>query len=171
MEDGEVAAGESDHSEYDEVVTTKDTETIDAFSSHVIWARTGTAYTSMGLNVMTQALNAEDGSLPQGLTIQNAYTKLHDGSKKVTVVVRNSMAYPQTLRKKTPVARADVATWVPEPPMQTGVMEALDEVHSLLTPKLIMKQRQEILFKKLDLSELESWRPKLMDSAPSLLAE
>ena len=27
----------------------------------------GTAYTGVGLNVMTQALHAEDGSLPQGL--------------------------------------------------------------------------------------------------------
>ena len=54
----------------------------------------GTAYTGLGLNVMTQALCAEDGSLPQGLTIQNAYTEMHDGSKNVAIVVRNSMMYP-----------------------------------------------------------------------------
>ena len=105
MEDGKSVAGESDPSEYDEVVTTKDTETIDAFSSHVIHVRTGTAYTSMGLNVMTQALHTEDGSLHQGLTIQNTYTELPDGNKNVTIVVKNSTAYPQTLRRKTPVAR------------------------------------------------------------------
>ena len=99
---------------------------IDAFSSHIIHVRMGTAYTGVGLNVMTQALHAEDGSLPQGLTIQNTYTEMCDGSKNVTIVVRNSTVYPQTLRKKTPVARAVVATWVPEPPMWTGVIEALD---------------------------------------------
>ena len=33
----------------------------------------------------------------QGLTIQNTYTELRQGSKKAVVVVRNSMAYPQTL--------------------------------------------------------------------------
>ena len=55
----------------------------------------------MRINVITQALQAQDGSLPQGLTVQNAYTKLRKGSKKVIVVVRNSMAYPQTLWKKT----------------------------------------------------------------------
>ena len=91
MEDNKVAAGESDPNEYDEVVTTKDAETIDAFSSHIIHVRMGTAYTGVGLNVITQALCAEDGSLPQSL-------------------VRNNMAYPQTLRKKTPVVRAVVAT-------------------------------------------------------------
>ena len=40
MEDDKVAAGESDPCEYDEVVTTKDTKTIDTFSSHIIHART-----------------------------------------------------------------------------------------------------------------------------------
>ena len=166
-----VAAGESDPSEYDEVVSTKYTETIDAFSSHVIHARMGTAYTGTGLKVMPQALHAEDGLLPQGLTIQNAYTELHDGSKNVTIVVRNSMAYPKTLKKKTPVVRAVVATWVPEPPMWTAMIEALDEAQGLQMPKLTVKQRQDKLFKELDLSGLESWPTELADSAQSLLAE
>ena len=51
---------------------------------------------------MTQALHAEDGFLPWGLTIQNTYTELCDGSKNVTVVVINSMAYPQTLEEEDP---------------------------------------------------------------------
>ena len=80
---------------------------------------------------MTQALCAEDGPLPQGLMIQNAYTEMHNDSKNVTIVVRNSMAYPQTLRKKIPVARAVVATWVPEPPMHASVIVALDEAQGL----------------------------------------
>ena len=36
VEDGKVVSGESDPSEYDEVVTTKDTELIDTFLSHII---------------------------------------------------------------------------------------------------------------------------------------
>ena len=62
-------AGKSNPSEYDEVVTTKDTKTIDAFSYHVIHARTRTNHTGEGINVMTQALHGEDGSLPQGLMV------------------------------------------------------------------------------------------------------
>ena len=46
---------------------------------------------------MTQVLQTEDSDLPQGLTVQNAYTELWKGSKYVVVVVRNSMAYPQML--------------------------------------------------------------------------
>ena len=53
VEDDKVAAEESDPSEYDEVVTTKDMETIDAFLSHIIHAEIRTAYTGVGLNVMT----------------------------------------------------------------------------------------------------------------------
>ena len=55
--------------------------------------------------------------------------------------------------------------------MQTGVMEVLDEARGLQAPRLTVKQRQEKLFEELDQSGLESWSPKLADSAYSLLAE
>ena len=155
----------------DELVNTKDTKMIDAFLSHIIHARMRTAYTGVRLNVMTQALHDEDGSLPQDLMIQNAYTDMHNGSKNVDVIIRNSMTYPETLRKKVQVARVVVATWVPEPPMQTGVIKALDKAQGHQMPKLTVKQRQEKLFEKLDLSGLESWPLKPVDSAWSLLAE
>ena len=142
-------------------------ETIDAFSSCIICVKTRTAHPGMGLTVMTQALHAKDGSLPQVLTIWNAYTELHSGSKNVTVVVRNSTAYPQVLRKKTPVVRAIVATHVSKPLVQMGTMKASGKDQGLQT----VKQKQEKLFGELDLSRLESWPPELVDSAWSLLAK
>ena len=169
--DNKVAAGALDLTEYDEVVTTRDTETIDAFSSCIMHVRVRTAYMGAGLNVMTQALCVKDGSLPQGLTIQNTYTKMHNGSKNVAVVIRNSMVYLQTLSRKILVVRAVVATWVPEPPMWTGMIETLDKAQGFQMPKLTMKQRQEKLFEELDLSGLESWPLELADSAWCLLAE
>ena len=87
-EDGKAATGGSDPCNKDEIVTTKDAKTINAFSSHIIHARMRTAHAGEGINVMTQALYMEDGSLPQGLMVQNAYTELCSGSKNVTVVVR-----------------------------------------------------------------------------------
>ena len=65
---------------------------------------------------MVHALWTQDGSMPQGLTIQNTYTKLRKGSKKAVVVVWNNTAYPQTLQKKTPMARVVDSLPVPEPP-------------------------------------------------------
>ena len=72
---------------------------------------------------MTQALWTEDGSLLQGITIQNMYTELQQGSKKAVVMVRNSMAYLQTLQKKSPVARAVLVTPLPESPVGAQLQE------------------------------------------------
>ena len=62
IEDGKPE--ESDPSDYDEIVTTKEAETTDAFSSWFIHAKTKTAHRGEGINVMTQALHVEDGALP-----------------------------------------------------------------------------------------------------------
>ena len=98
--------------------------------------------------MMTQAPHVKDGSLLQGLMVQNADTKLRTGSKNVAMVVRNSMVYPPTLRKKTQVARAVEVTQAPEPLAQVGSMGAMGEVedNDHPTPKLTMKERQEKLF-------------------------
>ena len=55
------------------------------------------------------------------------------------------MAYSQTLRKKTLVARAVEVTQVPDPLAQIGSMGVIGEVedNSHQMPKLTMKQRQE----------------------------
>ena len=109
--------------DYDEVVFTQNVETIEAFSSHMMQVRAVMAHTSGYINVMTQALWAGDGSLLQSLTVQNTYTELRQCSKNAVVVVRNSMAYLQTLCKKTPVARAVVANPVPGPLMEFQLQE------------------------------------------------
>ena len=109
---------------------------MDAFSSHVIPMKAERAYMGEHINVMTQVMQTEDGSLPQGLTVQNAYTKLRKGSKNVVMVVRNSMAYPQTLKKKTPVARAVATTVVLEPLVEVRLLEEKNKPQSPQPPKL-----------------------------------
>ena len=73
---------------------TQKAETLEPFSSHVIPVRMTEAYLGEHLNVMVQALYVQDGTLPPGLTVQNMYTELRKGSKKVVVVVRNHTTYP-----------------------------------------------------------------------------
>ena len=136
MEDGKVATRVLDSTELDEVVTTKGYKTIDAFLSRIIHAWMKTAFTSVRLNVMTHALFADEGLLSQGLMIQNTYTKMHNGSKNVAIIVRNSMVYPQTLRKKIPVVRVVATNWVPEPQAWPGTIDALDEAQGIQTQKL-----------------------------------
>ena len=142
--------------EYNEMVFTRNTETIEAFSSRVISIKAEKAYTGECINVMTQALWTKDGSLPQaftmGLTIPNVYTELQKGSKNVVMVVRNSMAYPQMLKKKALVARAVATTVVLETPPEIRVWEGEDEPQDPHKPNFTTRQRQVKLFKELDLS-------------------
>ena len=76
------------------------------------------------------------------------------------MVVRNSKAYPQTLQKKTLVARAVAALPVPKPPMEAQLQEGGDEPQDSHTPKLTVRQRHGKLFDELDLSGLDSWPPR-----------
>ena len=87
--------------------------------------------------------------------MQNAYTELRKGSKNAVVVVRNSMAYPQTFKKKTPVARPVATTVVLEPPAETRLPEGVEEPQGPHTPKLTVRQSEGKLFEEVDLSGLE----------------
>ena len=150
---------------------TQKAETLEPFSSHVIPIKTVMAYLGEYINVMVQTLCTQDGTLPPGLTVQNTYTELRKGSKKAVVVVWNNTAYPQTLQKKTLMARAVPTLPVPEPP-ESESLQVRDDMHpNLQTPKLTVRQRHGKLFDELDLSGLDSWAPELADAAHRLLAE
>ena len=86
-----------DVNDYDSLMYTQKVETIEPFSSHIVFVKTGKGYVGEHINIMVQALQTQDGSLPQGLTIQNIYTELRKCSKRAVVVVLNNTAYPQTL--------------------------------------------------------------------------
>ena len=111
---------------------TQKVETLEPFSSHMIPVKMTKVYLGEHLNVMVQALHAQDGTLPPGITVQNMYTELRKGSKKVVVVVQNNTAYSQTLWKKTPVARAMAVQPVPDIP-SLGVYKS--KMKCVLTPK------------------------------------
>ena len=162
---------ESSSDDFNQVMFTQNVETVETFSSHMMPVKVGRAYTGKCFNIMVQALWTEGGSLLQGLTVQNTYTELRQGSKKAVMVVSNSMAYPQTLQKKTPVARAVVALLVPKPLREAQLQEEGDMPQDLLTPKLTVRQRHGKLFDELDLNGLDSWPPELADATHWLLAE
>ena len=85
--------------------------------------------------------------------------------------MQNNTAYPQTLWKKTPVARAMAVQLVPDIP-KPGSLQVQDEVYpDSQTPKLTIRQRHGKLFDELDLSGLDFWAPKLADKAHWLLAK
>ena len=64
------------------LVYTQKAETLEPFSSHVIPVKTVKAYLGECINVMVQALQTQDGTLPPGLTVQNTYTELRKVVRK-----------------------------------------------------------------------------------------
>ena len=171
MEVGDGQEVEVGTDSYDQLMYTQNVETTEPFSSCVVPVRAGRAHMGKCINIMVQALQSEDGSLPQGLTVQNMYTKLRQSGKKAVVVVRNNTAYLQTLQKKTPVARVVAALPVPKPFEEEQLLEGATEPHDSHTPRLTVRQRHGKLFDELDLSGLDSWTPELANSACQLLAE
>ena len=150
---------------------TQNVETIELFSSHMVLVKVGRAYTWEHINIMVQALQTEDGSLPQGLTVQNTYTELRQGSKKVVVMVRNSMAYSQTLWKKNPGGQGSCNTMGAQTTYGGPVAGGGVEPQGPHTPRLTVRQRHGKLFDELDLSGLDSWAPELADATCWLLAK
>ena len=159
-----------DVNDYDLLMYTQKAETIEPFPSHIVPVKTGKVYVGEHVNAMIQALQTQDGSLPQGLTVQNTYTELRKGSKKAVLVVWNNTAYPQTLWK-TPMARAVAALPVPEPPKGEQLEEKVGKSHDSHTPALTVRQRHPKLFDELDLSGLDLWTLELADTACQLLAK
>ena len=139
MELGDGQEEKFDMNDNDQLMCTQKVEMIEPFSSHIVPVKTGRAYVGECINVMEQALQTQDGSLPQGLTVQNTYTELRKCSKKAVVVVQNNTAYPQTLWKKTPVARVVAALPVPGLPEAELVQEGADKSDHSPTPRLTGK--------------------------------
>ena len=136
-------------------------ETLEPFSSHVVPVKTTKVYLGEHLNVMMQALCAQDGTLLPGLTVQNMYTELRKASKKTVVVVQNNTTYSQTLRKKTPMVRSISVLSVPEPPKPKSLQVEDDANSDLHTPKLMIRQRCSKLFDELDLSGFGHMGPRV----------
>ena len=82
MVEDDQTGGNSNLGGYNEIVLPKNTETINAFSSHVIIAKAGIAHIGERIDVMTQAVCVKDGSLTQGLMIQNALYQVEIGEQE-----------------------------------------------------------------------------------------
>ena len=132
MEVGDGQEEKVDTNGYDQLMYAQNVETIEPFSSCIVPVKTERAYMGEHINVMVQAFQTQDGSLLQGLTVQNTYTELKKGSKKAVVVVQNNTAYSQTLQKKIPVARVVAASPVPEPPEDEQLPEGADEAWEIV---------------------------------------
>ena len=81
VEVGNDQDGRYDADQDSPLMYTQKVEMLEPFSSHIIPLKTTGAYLGECLNVMVQALHAQDCTLPPVITMQNMYTKLRKGSK------------------------------------------------------------------------------------------
>ena len=130
------------------------------------------------LNVMTQAPYPEDkADLPNGLYVMRTYMELKDGSRNVSLVLRNLTARPIYLARGQLIGRVAATNAVPEAQCSPELLKQLDnEGEDKPEPaKLSMQQRQELLLAALKkdggLDRLKEWPPELAKKAVALLLE
>ena len=131
------------------------------------------------LNVMMQAPYPDDkADLPNGLYVMRMYTELKDGSRSVSVVLRNLTAWPIHLARGWVVGQVVATNAVPEAQCLPDLLKKLDdEDPDKPEPvKLLTQQRQDLLlalpFRRTGgLDRLKEWPPELAQKAVALLLE
>ena len=130
------------------------------------------------LNVMTQAPYPDDkADLPNGLYIMRTYTELKDGSRNVSLVLRNLTYRPIFLPKGRLIGQVVAANTVPEAQCSPELLQELDtEGENGSGPaKLTTQQRQELILATLQkdggLDRLKEWPLELAKKAVALLLE
>ena len=100
----------------DELVLLKNKATILAFESIILHCRTlKTMMMGYKLHVMTQATYPEDRTnLPNGVYVVKTYTELRDGSRNVSVVLRNLTGKPVHLAAGRSVAWVEAVNAIPD---------------------------------------------------------
>ena len=102
------------------------------------------------LHVMTHTPYPEDkSSLPNGVYVLKTYTKWKDGSRNMSVVLRNFTSKTIHLAPGRCVARVATANEVPETMPSPELAKDLDEALPKEAPKLTIKERQKLLMELL----------------------
>ena len=163
----------------DELVLLKNKVTIPAFESIILHCHTRcTMMMGYKLHVMTQASYPEDrANLPNGVYVVKTYTELHNGSRSVSVVLRNLTGKPVHLPAGRPVARVVAANAIPDATPSPEFMRKLDELEPGQEPsqKMTIEERQKLLLQLLrkdgHLDKLKKWPPELALQFECMLME
>ena len=163
----------------DELVLLKNKATIPAFETIILHCRTHrTMMMGYKLYVMTQATYPEDwANLPNGVYVLKMYTELHDGSRNVSVVLRNLMGKPVHLPAGRAVARVVAANIIPDATPFPEFLRKLEEMEPDPNPpkKLTIEERQKLLLKLLRkkgrLDKLKEWPLELALKFERMLME
>ena len=167
----EGASGGTPERSVDELVMVWESICLGLFQTEIIegWVKPllgDTSYT-MITPLRAKGRPQETKLLPPGLHILHAYTRLKNGSRKVSLVVRNVSDSYIFLKKGVPVAWVVSVSLVP-PVELSPEMEATLGAESRPEP-MSVAVRQERLLEKLNLVGLAHWSPENAVAARELV--
>ena len=128
--------------ELDEKLLLKKKQVLLPFSNTMVHCKTqATQMHGYKLHIMTHAPYPEDkSSLPNGIYILKTYTELKDGSRNVSVVLRNLTSRKIHLNPGRCVARIAAANEVPEAVPSLELAKELAEAQGKEAPKLTIEE-------------------------------
>ena len=160
------------------------TKPVEVLAFRSVIARGHTESTMMmghRLRVMTQVpYPDDDANLPVGLYVLRTYTKLHDSSRTVHIILWNGTSRPIHLCQCRLVGRVVAANVVPEAEVMPEFMNKLSEDDADTdekekSPKLTIPERQQLLIEILErdsgLDMLKDWPEKEALDTRQLLME
>ena len=132
--------------ELDEKLLLKKKHVLLPFSNTMVHCKTQTTQMQgYKLHVMTHAPYPEDkSSLPNGVYVLKTYTELKDGSRNVSVVLRNLTSKTIHLAPGRCVARITTANEVPEAMPSLELAKELTETQEKEAPKLTIEEHQRL---------------------------
>ena len=163
--------------ELDEKLLLKKKQVLLLFSNTMVHCKTqATQMHGYKLHVMTHAPYPEDkSSLPNSVYVLKTYTELKDGSRNVSVVLRNLTSRTIHLAPGRCVARIAAANEVPKAVPSPKLAKELAEAQRKEAPKLTIEERQKLLMELLrqdgGLEQLEEWPPELALKFKRMLME
>ena len=161
----------------DEKLLLKKKQVLLPFSNTMVHCKTRqTQMQGYKLHVMIHAPYPEDKSgLPNGVYVLKTYTELKDGSRNVSVVLRNLTSKTIHLAPGRCVARVATANVVLEAVPSLELVKDLEEALSREAPKLTIEERQKLLMELLrqdsGLEQLKEWPPELALKFERMLME
>ena len=161
----------------DEKLLLKKKHVLLLFSNTMVHCKTqSTQMQGYKLHVMTHAPYPEDkSSLPNGVYVLKTYTELKDGSRNVSVVLRNLTGKTIHLTSSRCVARVAAANEVPKGVPSPELTKELAGTQEKETLKLTIEERQKLLMELLrkdgGLEQLKEWPPELALKFERMLME
>ena len=137
--------------DWDEKLLLKKKQVLLPFSNTIVHCKTQEMQMQgYKLHIMTHAPYPEDKSgLPNAVYVLKTYTELKDGSRNVSVVLRNLTSKTIHLAPGRCVARVAAANEVPKAMPSPELAKDLEEALPKEAPKLTIEERQKLLMELL----------------------